>query len=117
MPIKKERDNGKGITYKLKFIDSFRFMSSSLSNLIDNLSERVHSDKYTDCKSCLMLITYVDYRHAKKVLKEFKINNLGGCHNLSVQSDTLLLAQVLQNFQKKCIEIYELDPAQFLSAP
>ena len=29
VPIKKELDNGKTITYKLKFIDSFRFMSSS----------------------------------------------------------------------------------------
>ena len=41
------------ISYKIKFIDSFRFMDKSLSNLIDNLSEGIHSDKYTDCKSCL----------------------------------------------------------------
>ena len=34
MPIKKELDNDKTITYKLKFIDSFRFMATSLSNLI-----------------------------------------------------------------------------------
>ena len=38
-PIKKEHDNGKTTTYKLKFIDSCRFMQSSLSNLVDNLSE------------------------------------------------------------------------------
>ena len=36
-PLKKENDNGKIITYKLKFIDSYRFMSVSLSNLVDNL--------------------------------------------------------------------------------
>ena len=29
-PIKKELDNGKTITYKLKFIESFKFMSTSL---------------------------------------------------------------------------------------
>ena len=29
VPIKKECDNGKTITHKLKFIDSFRFMSTS----------------------------------------------------------------------------------------
>ena len=46
-------DNGKSVTYKIKFIDSFRFMSSSLSSLVDNLSEGLHSDKSTDCKSCL----------------------------------------------------------------
>ena len=39
VPIKKELDNNKIITYKLKFIDSFRFMSTSLSNLVHNLSE------------------------------------------------------------------------------
>ena len=34
-----------------------------------------------------------------------------------VQSDTFLLADVFENFRKKCIEIYDLDPAHFLSAP
>ena len=62
-------------------------------------------------------ITDVDYRHAKKVFKEFKMNNLGEYHNLYIQSDTLLLADVYENFRNKCIEIYELDPAHFLSAP
>ena len=38
-PSKKEHDNGKTTTYKLKFIDSCSFMQSSLSNLVDNLSE------------------------------------------------------------------------------
>ena len=41
------------ITYKIKFIDSFRFMSSSLSSLVDNLSEGLHSAQCTECKSCL----------------------------------------------------------------
>ena len=48
------------ISYKIKFIDSFRFMSCSLSNLVDNLSERRHSDKCTDCKSCLGYMTTKD---------------------------------------------------------
>ena len=50
--IKKELDNGKTITYKLKFIDSFRFMSTSLSKLVDNLSE-IYSKKCRNknCKS------------------------------------------------------------------
>ena len=39
VPMKKELDNNKTITYKLKFIDSFRFMSTSLLTLVDNLSE------------------------------------------------------------------------------
>ena len=62
-------------------------------------------------------ITDEDYAHAQKVWDTFKIKNLGGCHDLYVQSDTLLLADVFENFRDKCIEIYELDPAHFLSAP
>ena len=57
--IKKGLDNSKLITYKIKLIDSFRFMSSSLSNLVDNLAEGLHSDKCTDSKS------YLDYMTTK----------------------------------------------------
>ena len=49
VPLKKENNNDKKITYKLKFIDSYRFMSTSLSNLLDNLSEVC--DK--ECKRCM----------------------------------------------------------------
>ena len=62
-------------------------------------------------------ITSVDYRHVKRVYKEFKSKNLGDYHELYVQSDTLLLADIFENFRIKCIKIYELDPAHFLSAP
>ena len=34
-----------------------------------------------------------------------------------VQSDTLLLADLFENFRNMCIDIYELDTAKFLSAP
>ena len=52
MLIKKEFDNGEKGTYKLKFIDSFRFMPTSLSSLLDNLFE-IYSKKLKDenCKS------------------------------------------------------------------
>ena len=51
------------------------------------------------------------------MFKELRLKNLGDYHHLYVQSDTLLFADVFQNFRNKCIEIYELDPAHFLSAP
>ena len=194
------------ISYKIKFIDSFRFLSNSVSSLVDNLCEGLHNDKCTDCKSCLDYmsfygitfkdeqlifwcfeckknykkdfnkeliksfkntyefcnkdiskfilllregiypyeytdswerldekclsfksefysnltlenITDIDYRHANKVFKKFKLKNLGNYHDLHVQGDTLLLADVFENFRNKCNEIYELDPAYFLSAP
>ena len=62
-------------------------------------------------------ITDEDYAHAQKVLKVFKLKNLGDYHDLYLQNDTLLLVDVFENFRNKCIKLYELDPAHFLSAP
>ena len=42
---------------------------------------------------------------------------LGQYHDLYVQTDTLLLADVFENFRNTCIKIYEFDPAKFFSAP
>ena len=50
------------------------------------------------------------------MFKELKLKNLGNYHDLFLQSGTLLLADVYENFRNKCIEIYGLDPAHFLSA-
>ena len=58
-------------------------------------------------------ITAVDCSHAKRVFKIFNNKNIGNYHYLYVQSDTLLLADVFENFRNKFIEIYELDPAHF----
>ena len=187
------------LTYRIKFVDSFRFMAKSLSKLVDNLTEGIHNDKCIKCKSnlCYMKvidkklifrcfdckknyrkeinnelierfastykfcnndinkfimllrkgvypyeymdgwdkfneksipskesfyssltlenITEVDYVHAKNVFKTFKLNNLGDYYDLYVKSDTLLLADVFENFRKTCIKTYELDPAHFIS--
>ena len=189
------------ISYKINFIDSDKFMSTSLSNLVSNLSEGLHNDRCIDCKSCfdymktkdeqlifrcfrwkknyeknfnedliqrfantyefcngdlnkfiLLLrkgvypyeymnswkrfdetslrdkeafysnlnmedITDVDHRHGKTVFEYLINRNLGDCHDLYVQSDTLLLADVFENFRNMCINVYELDPARFLSSP
>ena len=59
----------------------------------------------------------IDNRHGNNVFKIFKLKNLGEYHDLYVQSDTLLLADVFENFRNKCLEVYELDPAHFLSLP
>ena len=59
----------------------------------------------------------VDHKHAKRVFKSLNNKNLGDYQDLYLQSDTLLLADLFENFRDKCIEIYELDPAHFLSAP
>ena len=202
VPLKKKIQNKNlEISYKIKFIDSFRFMSSALSKLVDSLSEGIHNNKCADCKSNLDYIkikneklilecynckqryrkkfnkelikrfanTYefcnndlnkfvlllrkgvypyeyantwerfseislpskddfysnlnmedvsnIDYRHANNVFKVFKLENLGNYHDLYVQSDTLLLADIFNNFRDMCIKEYELDLAHFLSLP
>ena len=58
-----------------------------------------------------------DYTHAEKVWDVFEINNRGEYHDLYVQSDTLLLADVFENFRNMCLDIYGLDPVYFVSAP
>ena len=189
--------------YSLNIIDISRFMSTSLSNLEDNLSEGIHDNgKCTKCNSSLENIsvskkgrllfecfdckkgytrksykkltkkfnnTYnfcngdidkfvlllrkgiypyeyiddwsrfaeeqlldesdfysglnmeeisgIDYRHAEKLFNKFNIKNLGEYHDLYVQSDTLLLADVFENFRNMSIKVYGLDPTYFLSAP
>ena len=61
-------------------------------------------------------ITDEVHAHTKRVCKDFEIKNLGEYHDLYVQNDTLLLADVFENLRNMCLEIYELDPAKFLSA-
>ena len=58
----------------------------------------------------------IDYRHGNNVFKKSKLKNLGEYHHY-VQSDTLLLADVFENFRNMGIKEYELDPAHFLLLP
>ena len=62
-------------------------------------------------------ITDADYKHTKGVCKDFQIKNLGEYHDLCVQNNTLLLADIFEKFHNMCLEIYELDTARFLTAP
>ena len=61
-------------------------------------------------------ITDADYKHGQRVCKDFEIKNLGEYFDLYIESDTLFLADVFENFRNMCSEIYEFDPAKFLSA-
>ena len=202
VPIKKRIENkNMDITYKIKFIDSFRFMATSLSKLVDNLTENIHNDKCLKCMSNLCFVnamndtllfkcidcekeyekefnkellkrfsnTYefcdndlnkflillrkgvypyeymdewdkfnekklpykesfysnlamedisdTDYKHANNVFEKFNLNNLGDYHDLYVISDTLLLADIFENFRNACLNNYELDPLHFISLP
>ena len=62
-------------------------------------------------------ITEVDYKHAKIVFKNLSNKNFIDYDDLYAQSDTLLLADIFENFRNMCIKVYELDAANFLFAP
>ena len=62
-------------------------------------------------------ITDADYAHTKRVYKDFGIKLLGEYRDLYVLSDTLLLADIFENFRNMCLEIYKLNPSKYLSAP
>ena len=71
-------------------------------------------DKYSHLN--MEKITNADYKHAKKILINVEMKNLGDYHDLYVQSGTLLIADVFGSFCNKCIELQKLNPTHFLSA-
>ena len=84
--------------------------------------DRFHEEKLpneSDFYSSLNMedISEIDYRHATKVFNKFNIKNLGEYHDLYVQSNTSLLADVFESFRNLCIKTYKLHPAYFLSLP
>ena len=96
----------KGV-YPYEYMDNWeRFNETSLPNKVPF---------YSNLK--VENIDDIDYRHGNNVFKRFKLKNLGEYHDLYVQTDTLLLPDVFENFRNMCIKVYELDPAHFLSLP
>ena len=86
----------------------------------ENLNETTLPEKKKKKKNYSNLnledIRDADYMHAKRVCKYFEMKNLGEFHDLYLKSDVLLLADVLENFRKMCLKIYELDPVKFFSS-
>ena len=96
----------KGV-YPYEYMDTWeRFNEESLPD-----KESFYSELYNEH------ITDEDYAHAQKVWSSFNVKGLGEYHDLYVQSDTALLTDVFESFKGKCREIYDPDPAHFLSAP
>ena len=62
-------------------------------------------------------VSEIDYEHARKVWREFGINNMGEYHDLYLKTDVILLANVFEAFRNVCLNNYGLDPAHFYTAP
>ena len=117
-----------------RFANTYTFCDNNLNKFILLLRKGVYPYEYMDnwerfdetslpnkksFYSSLNMenIDDIDYRDGNNMFKKFKLKNLGEYHDLYVQSDTLLLADVFENFRNMCIKYYELDPAHFLSLP
>ena len=55
--------------------------------------------------------------HMQSLWKTVHMQTMGDYHDLYLKTDVLLLADVFENFRKKCLEYYELDPAHYYTAP
>ena len=62
-------------------------------------------------------ITDSDYEHAQQVWRIFNCANVGDYHDLYLQTDVLLLADVFENFRRTALSTYKLDPAHYLTLP
>ena len=117
-----------------KFPSIYQFRNGDLNKFILLLRKRVYPyedmynwEKFDEItipskeafynKLNLEGISDADYAHAQKVWEVFGLTNLSEYHNLYAQSDTLLLADVFENFRAKFNEIYEFDPVYVLSSP
>ena len=117
-----------------RFANTYKFCDNDLDKFIMLLRKGVYPYEYMDgwnkfdekiipgkelfySNLTLENISETDYAHANNVFKKFNINNLGEYHDLYVRSDTLLLADVFENFRQSCLNNYELDPAHFVSLP
>lgn len=57
----------------------------------------------------------LNYKHVESVWEDFRLQNLGEYSDPFANSNTLLLADVSENFGRKYLKIYRL--AHFLAVP
>src|SRR5215216_1042149 len=61
-------------------------------------------------------ISKEDYEHAQKVWQVFEMKNFGEYHNLYLETDVLLLADIFMNYTIMCLQDDGLDPSHYVSA-
>ena len=104
-----ENDNNKFLVLLRKGICPYEYMDSWNKFNQDKLSPM--SNFYSELT--MENIPNSDYRHAQRVFKTFNNKNLGDYHDLYVQSDILLLADVFENLRNECLKTYDLDLVNF----
>jgi len=62
-------------------------------------------------------ISHENYEHATNVYKSLNCKSFKDYHLIYLKCDVLQLADVFENFRQTCLEYYNLDPANYISAP
>ena len=96
----------KGV-YPYSYMDTFsKFQETSLPS-----KEAFFSDLTGEA------ISNEEYAHAQRVWDTFRCQSMQDYHDLYLLTDTLLLADIFEQFRKTCLETYNLDPAHYYTAP
>ena len=96
----------KGI-YPYSYMDSFeRFKETRLPSKEAFFNDLTKKD-----------ISEEDFDFAEEIWKTFHLQNLGELHDLYLETDTLLLADVFENYREVILKNYGLDPVHFYTAP
>ena len=144
--------------FEIRFIDSFKFLQTSLDELFKILAKNNNSTDFKNLQKNIKNnsslfkrkgvypydyvnsieklketklppkeafysklydkeITDEDYQHAQNFWNTFNCQTFQDYHNIYLKSDVLLLADVFENFRKKCLKNYELDPCHYYTAP
>ena len=96
----------KGV-YRYEYMDSWEKFNETVLPLKKDFYSNLNLENISD----------EDYTHAQNIRDVSEIKNLGEYDDLYVQSDTLLLADIFENFRNMCLNVYELDPVYFVCAP
>ena len=96
----------KGV-YPYDYIDSFNKFGDQQLPLKDSFYSILTDEGISD----------VQYQHAQNVWNTFDMNIMGDYHDLYLQSDILLQADVFENFRETCLQYYKLDPCHYFTSP
>ena len=94
-------------TYPYDYMDSFQKFNDTQLPIKKDFFSIIYNQH----------ITHEQYDHAQTVWNTFDLKTMGDYHDLYLKSDTLLLADIFENFRKTCLQYYKLDPCHYFSSP
>ena len=94
-------------TYPYDYMDSFQKFNDTQLPIKKDFFSILYNEH----------ISHEQYNHAQTVWNTFKLKTMGDYHDLYLKSDTLLLADIFENFRKTCLQYYKLDPCHYFSSP